>query len=269
MEGVATRAPRKPSDFSGPLLVLAAFGLIVHVVHPASGTMFDNDNFGGTVVMGAVAIIAGVIGGFMTRSAMRRVALRAPCPSCGSVMDRQFENPMDPKSLPTPCSTCIAYLRATPRNEVNEETDANVQNLATKFPYGLSADQYTPAVKHTNRRLYKFEMPPMCAICGDTSAKHERDINDGDAFGDDVFDVLNAGHIPGRVGAAPSAPTEDDKYSRGLSALKAPVCDRHTESADPFGDVIQYSQGKLEFASYRYYKAFCELNHITRATARR
>jgi len=261
-----TRAPATARDFLGPLVFLGAIGLIVHVVRPASGTMFDDDNFGGTVVLGAVAIVATVLGAIFTRATLRGVGLRGPCPSCATVAVRRFESQLDPRSLATRCGTCIAYLRANPSDEVHEETDAQVQHLAVKFPYALSADQYTPAVKHTSRRYFTFAMPTFCATCGDPDASHKREINDGDHFGNDLSSLATSGHVPGRVGAAPSAATDDDKNSRGLSNLKAPVCSKHTEDADPFGDVVGYSSGKLQFASYRYYKAFCECNNITRAS---
>ncbi len=263
-----SRAPRTLRDFIGPVVVVGAVVLIVHVVRPEAGTMFDDDNFGGTVVLGMAAIVAAVVGVVVTRATLRRVALRGPCPSCGAMALRGFASPADPTSLPTQCGTCIAYLRATEADEVREETDAQVQHLAVKFPYALRADQYMPAVQHTNRRFFTFEMPPMCATCGDPNATHKRDINDGDHFGDGLVDLASSGHAPGRVGAAPSSPTQDDKNSQGLSNLKAPVCEKHTESADTFGDVIGYSSGKLEFASYRYYKAFCDLNNITRASVK-
>ncbi len=265
---MATRTPRKPSDFIGPILLLAAIGLLVHVLRHPTGTLFDDENVGATIVLGGAAILTLIVGGFKTRSALRDVGLRAPCANCGSVADRQFQNPADPRSLPTQCGTCIAYLRATPGDDVLEETDTRVQHLALKFPYALSVDQYGPAVKHTNRSYFKFEMPTMCAACGDPHAKHKREIKNGDYFGPDIFDAMNAGRAGGQIGSVSSAPTQDDKNSRGLSNLKAPVCDKHTEDADPFDDVIQYSSGKLEFTSYGYYKAFCELNSITRASVK-
>ena len=265
----STRVPWSPSALVPPLVLLGAIGLLVHVARPASGKMFDDSNVGGTVVLGVVGVVAVVIGIVMTRAMLRGVALRGPCPICGAVADRKFASAVDPKTLPSACGTCIAYLRPNARNEVREETDTQVQNLPVKFPYALSADQYMPAVQRTSRNYFKFEMPTMCATCGDPNAPHKRDINDGDHFGDDIFDAANAGHAPGQIGAAASASTDDDKHSRGLSHLKAPVCDKHTEEADTFGDVMRYSSGKLEFASYRYYKAFCELNNITRASARK
>ncbi len=48
----------------------------------------------------------------------------------------------------------------------------------------------------------------------------------------------------------------------------APVCALHTAELDAFREVMGYSSGDLKFASYRYYKAFCELNHIARTTTK-
>ena len=77
---------------------------------------------------------------------------------------------------------------------------------------------------------------------------------------------MNAG-TPG-TGGAPGI-NEPDENSTGLSTLKVPVCAKHTWKADPPGEVLKYSSGTLEFRSYRYYKAFCELDHITRASVKR
>jgi hypothetical protein len=247
----------------GPLLVIGAAGLIVHLARPSSGTMFDDDNFGGTFVGLAASIIGLVSGYFITRSAVRDVALRGPCPGCGVVAIREFENPKNLKSWPTACGTCIAYLRANGDEMCEEALETSVWLF-----YKLSADQYKPAVKRTNRDGFRFDMPTMCASCGDPNAHDHRDIADGDHFGKDWTEV---GYASPRAGMAPGTnpPTEDDKNSKGLSHLKVSVCAKHTRNADPSDDVLKYSSGKLEFRSYRYYKAFCELNHITRATAKR
>ena len=61
----------------------------------------------------------------------------------------------------------------------------------------------------------------------------------------------------------PREPDKNDEYDKALSHLKVPVCAKHTEDEDEhYGNAIEYSHGRLGFASYRYYRAFCELNHI-------
>ena len=233
--------------------------------------MFDNDNFGGTVVLGAAGIVATVVGIVMVRAMFRGIGLRGPCPCCGAVADRGFESPIDPKSLPTQCGTCIAYLRANAKNEVREEVDAPLHTLAVELPYALSADQYMPAVQHTNRKFFKFAMPKMCAACGDPNAHDHRAIKDGDHFGNDLGPFWSqSSHVLPQAGLAHrSEPTADDLNSKGLSNLQAPVCEKHNAEAEPLWEVIGYSSGKLQFASYRYYKAFCELNNITRASVKK
>jgi hypothetical protein len=261
-----TRVPKTFSDFIGPLIIVGALAFIVHLARPGSGTMFDHDHFGGTMVGLGAAVIAVVIGGYMTRSSLRASALRGPCPSCGVVENRRFENPADPTSLPTACGVCIAYLRASGNDMREEALDRERRGL----PYVLSADQYLPAAKRTNRNGFKFEMPAMCGVCGDPNAPYHREISDGDHFGKGIGPLWSQStHVLPQAGMGPSAATEDDKHSRGLSGLKIPVCAKHTEDEDMMNDVLKYSSGTLDFASYRYYKAFCELNQITRASTKR
>lgn len=159
---------------------------------------------------------------------------------------------------------------------MREEALDAVEMIRT--PYVLVSDQYLPAVRKTNRGYYRFEMPPMCAVCGDPHATHHREIGNGDAMGNDLSALGVVGAIAGDVAGVPSRqrdqrtgsttePTDNERNSRGLSELKAPVCAKHTKDESYFGDPLEYSSGKLKFASYRYYKAFCEANHIERAAA--
>src|SRR5664279_5179817 len=93
--------------------MVGGLALIVHLARPSTGTMFDDDNFGGTAVLGLVGVIVIVAGGFMTRSSMRTITLEGPCPSCGAVSVRNFDKPTDPTSSPSACGSCISYLRGS------------------------------------------------------------------------------------------------------------------------------------------------------------
>lgn len=260
---------------AGPVLVLGALAWIVQLARVGFGSIFDDEHIGSTVVGTLAALAAAVVGGFFTRDLMAAVkgaVLEGPCPVCGTVGIRLFESLADPKAPPAACGRCIAYLRSEGGGMREESLDA-VEMIRT--PYVLVADQYLAAVQKTNRGHYRFEMPPMCAVCGDTHATHRRDIGNGDAMGNDLGALGVLGGIASEVAGVPSRqrdqrtgsssePTDNDRNSRGLSELKAPVCAKHTKDADYFGDPLEYSSGKLKFASYRYYKSFCEANHIER-----
>jgi hypothetical protein len=263
-----------------PLLVVAAIGWVGYLVHLGIGTSFDDAHVGATVVGTLAFAVGAVVGGYGTsrlKASMRSVTMQGACPCCGAMRQRTFEDPSSSKSPPTPCGACIAYLRAT-GDEMREEAVDAFEMIRT--PYVLTAEQYRPAVKLTNRGGYTFEMPTMCAVCGDPAAPHRRDIGNGDSLADDLGAlgalgsvVSTVADVPrGRVGpvyrvVSSTAPDQAEKDSRGLSHLKAPVCAKHTEKEESFGDALEYSSGKLEFASYRFYKAFCELNHIDRGSS--
>jgi hypothetical protein len=269
-------------ELVSPLLVLASLGWCIYLAHLGITAMFDDANVGPTVfgtLAFAVAAIAGGYGTSLLLTSMRSVVLRGACPCCGEVWQRTFEEPSKTKVRPTPCGACVAYLRAT-GDEIREEGLEQFEMFRT--PYVLTAEQYRPAVKRTNRNYFTFQMPAMCALCGAPHAPHKREIGNGDSLGADLgvlgalasvaADVAGApslsprDHVLPVTGAAhTSGPNEAEQNSRGLSHLKAPVCDKHTESEKPFGDALQYNSGKLRSAGYCFYKAFCELNHIERA----
>ncbi len=270
-------------ELLSPLLVLASLGWCIHLASLGIKAMFDDENVGSTVVGTLAFAIAAIAGGYGTSlllASIRSVVLRGACPCCNEVRQRTFEDPANAKSPPTPCGACIAYLRAS-GDEIREEGLERYEMIRT--PYVLTATQYGPAVKRTNRGYFTFDMPTMCAVCGAAHAPHEREIGNGDSLGADLG-VLGAAiaiaadlsgtpswdpksHVLPVAGAVRSSgPSEAEQNSRGLSRLKAPVCDKHTENAEPFGEALEYNSGKLEFASYHFYKAFCELNDIERVT---
>ncbi len=255
--------PHALLELASPIMLAGVGIFIVHLVRIGFGSMFDDDHIGSTVVGFVAAVIAAVFGGLGTQklvATLRATVLHGPCPCCGAIAARRFESLTDRWSPSTACGVCIAYVRrdGLEMREVALETFEMIGR-----PYTLHSDQYLRAVKHTNRNYFKFEMPAMCSVCGDPDAPFMRDIGDGDAFGtslDGFWSQQN--HVLPGAGMGPSAPTVDDENSRGLSQLRTPVCAKHTKDAEVFGEALEYARGKLEFASYRYYKAFCESNDI-------
>jgi len=240
----------------GPALMLGGFGWIVHVVR--AGTMFDDLVSLGLV---GIAVIAIILGALMLRTDIRAVLLEGPCPNCGVVATRQFDKPADPKSSPTACGACIAYLRGT-GDVVREESIDALDTIHVN--YELTSDQYEPAVKASSGRYYKFIMPKLCAICGDPNAPQALVIDHGNSASAHDLDFLTQGNVINNP-TAKIEPTEAEKLDDKLSNLRAPVCDKHADKYE-FGRALSCFGGHLRFASYRYYKAFCELNHITHAS---
>lgn len=268
-ETVARRIPEPIlAKLFGPAVIVGGVAWIVHLARPKAGTMFDDDNIGPTVVFGAIALVIIIIGIFLVRWSIRGVDVEGPCPSCGANAVRQFDKPEDPTSRPSPCGACIAYLR-TNETALREEPIEATHRIERN--YELAPDQYLPTMQRvSNRGGFKFEMPTMCAMCGDPNALHKFKIRNGDALGDDPIELFTKHNIVPMVGMAPNAgpPTEDQKNSKGLSYLVTPVCAKHTEEEELFAP-LEYRSGTLAFAAYRYYKAFCELNNITRAPSKR
>jgi len=269
-------------ELLGPVVTIAALAWLVRQLMLGFGTMLDNVHIGPTVVGGLAACIALFWGAFTTKdlvASLRSLVLRGDCPRCGVQRLRRFENPANPKSPPTACGACIGYLRADGTAMREERADAYEM---IRLPYALIADQYKPAAKVSGRGYYHFEMPTLCAVCGDPNARHHRAIGNGDAFERDMgvlgavvsaaADVADApsrmdGHAVS-VGAGHVSPATDaERNSRALSKLVAPVCAKHTENAEFFGAALSYSSGRLEFAGYAFYVAFCALNRIERASA--
>ncbi|HEY6035292.1 MAG TPA: hypothetical protein VIV58_13550, partial [Kofleriaceae bacterium] len=220
----------------GPAVMLAGVAWIVHLARPSSGTMLDDDNIGPTVVLGAIALLVVVAGAFLTRYLLRTVTLEGPCPACGVVAARDFDKPADPKSRPTACGSCIAYLRGTGdvlREEAIEAVDMIYVN------YELTADQYEPADNGSSDRYFTFIMPTMCAVCGDPHAAHHRKIGSS-RFTEDPFEGLNKGHVFAPAGTIPHKRelSEGEKRDEKLSKLRVPVCDKHTEKA-AFGEALE------------------------------
>lgn len=240
----------------GPAVMLAGIAWIVHVVR--AGTMFDDLLSVGLVGLALVVILFGVL---ITRTVMRAVVLEGPCPNCGVVAIRQFDKPSDPKSSPLPCGACIAYLRGT-GGVVREEAIDALDLIQVN--YELTWDQYGPAVKASSGRYFKFIMPKMCAVCGDPNAPHALVIDNANSGSAHDLDFLTQNHVINNP-TAKIEPTEDDKRNDKLSNLRVPVCDKHADKFD-FRRALSAFGGTLRFASYRYYKAFCEVNQITQAS---
>ena len=234
------------------------------------GHDFDDDHIGPTVV-GSIffffVFVFGVVMVGMLRRTMRSFVLISPCPVCGADGQRDFfEDKRDAE--PTPCGTCLAYLRANGL-EISEERLEAFQEIVT--PYRVTHAQLGEQTE--------FAWPPMCSVCGAADAPHHREIEDADlaryaqpgVLGTIAGDVVsNAAGIPysARVRAKHSSlqktPAEEAAAALHdrLAKITTPVCDKHTAKAAYWSRPLEVSDADLSFGSYRYYKAFCEQNQI-------
>jgi hypothetical protein len=239
-----------------------------------AGHLFDNDHLGHTVIGGGFFALLALFGVFGTRElfrALRQVVLDSACPCCGAERARNFGPPED-SATPRACGACLAYLRAE-GTQVSEERAEAVHTGA--LPYELASEHYLPAVRRDNHNHFKFAWPETCALCGD-AASARREVGEWGKIQADLGIVGEVAHMVGvEAGVAPrdykemvhhvgtgATPSPGDRLDRELSHLKVPVCSKHTEDAARFAVPIECKSGKLVFASYGYYRAFCELNQI-------
>ncbi len=236
------------------------------------GHLFDDDHFGHTIagggIVGFIMVLSG-IGVFALISSLRDVVLDSPCPCCGAERRRNFENP--PCKYPKACGACLVYLRANGLEVTEERLDA-YKEFAT--PYELSSERYLPAVRRSNANQFEFRWPDMCAVCG-AAASQRRDIGEWGKIQVDMGILGEVVHIVGvEAGVAPrrdsemvhhipssTSKTRTEQLDDKLKNLEVPVCAQHTKrewSANP----LEFKSGMLVFASYRYYKAFCEINQV-------
>jgi hypothetical protein len=267
---------RKSAVFAlvAPVVLLWSVWRLIGIVR--AGHMFDDTNLGHTVVVGGFFVVIALVSLVFTSILLgttRTVLVESVCPRCGVVRKRNFGTTT--KNAPAACGACWAYLRAD-GNEVSEECAEAVKTIG--LPYELTSKHYLSVVRRDNHSHFKFAWPEMCAVCGNPATKRRvigewGKINtDLGVLGEVVHIVGNeAGFIPDRYNeminhAAPvTTKSPSDRLDGELRHLKVPVCGKHTDDETPFDNPLEFRSGAMVFASYRYYRAFCELNRIGEA----
>ncbi len=269
---IATRVTRKPPA-SALWIRLACAGWVAHWAYAVWldwGSNWATD-LTSTLLSTLVTVVAVIVAwrvGTVTDDASTLV-LASACPACGTRAERTFT------AAPTSCGTCAAYLRATGLEVREESPDALDLSIP---PYALPPARYLPAAKRDNHNHFKFAMPAMCAVCGAADAPKLRKIKDWStaAAGGDggilgavvsaaVTEVASTSYTYNHHPVSAAEPTPAAQYDELLARLQAPVCSVHEATPDAADDdnALAFHDGKLEFASYRYYKAFVVLNGIT------
>ena len=214
---------------------------------------------GGAFALAGLGVAA--LGVWLYRNERRAYVIISACPVCGVEAQRDFRDATNKKVWPVPCGRCLAYLRLQPKKlEVREE--AFTASNAALTPYQLRSEQYEAVVprRDDEDRQFEFAMPAMCAVCCASDAPFTREIGyagNVDAGGGLTGTVLyrSTNNPVGRP------PDRDDSFERALKHVQTPACAQHSKPGS--GNAMEYDGGTLRFASYRFYKAFCELNHIT------
>lgn len=236
------------------------------------GHLFDDDHFGHTIAGGAIVGFIMLISGIYVAallSSLRDVVLDSACPCCGAAGRRNFRNP--PCKDPVACGSCVAYLRANGLEVTEERLEAMTENST---PYEIPSKRYLPAVRRSNANQFEFRWPDMCAVCG-AAATQRRDIGEWGKIQADTGILGEVVHIVGvEAGVAPrrdsemvhhipssTTKTRTEQLDDKLKNLEVPVCAQHTKR-EYYGNPLKFKSGMLVFASYRYYRAFCELNQI-------
>ena len=218
-----------------------------------------DEHFGDTVVGGALALAGlgmGALGARLFRSQRRAFVVVSACPVCGVEKQHDFGDATDKKAWPTPCGRCIAYLRIHPKKlEVREEALSAADPRRTA--YKLRSEQYEPVVprRDDGDRQFEFAMPAMCAVCCAPDSPFVAEIGYAgtvDARGGLTGELLWRSYDNPSNGQI----TRDDAFERALMHIQTPACEKHSKRFG--GYAMKYDGGEARFASYGFYKAFCE-----------
>lgn len=195
-----------------------------------------------------------------------RTILESECPCCGLRATREFV-----KERAIQCKNCVAYLRADGDAVVEERLDAVFPRFC---PYVVTAARYLPAATTDEQGNIAFRLPDICAMCG-SGAGGKRQVVDAFASGgsgilgtiveEAAYSAMSRESRartglwgPTGTGSVRGSSASSTQDEASLADLKFPVCYEHGSGPPP----VEYSPGRLWFASYRYYKEFLAANYI-------
>jgi hypothetical protein len=251
---------------------LALYAAAVVLVVFAVLRFIDGDATSGVVLAVGAGVVA-IVGVMFAGDAKRTSEIVSACPVCGIERQRKFIAWRGEPEPPSACGACLAYLRVNLGSlEVKEEAAD-----ATDGFYWVGAAQYQSVVPRGDdeQGRFKFQMPTMCAVCGAPEAPVLRTLSpmataDAGVIGAVASGVASEAAFDTGFAKA-NRRYESNTLSSGaeldlqLMDLQMHVCEQHTSIRH---SGCEYKDGNLAFHSYRHYKAFCELNHITATPGR-
>lgn len=237
-----------------PLCLILSVRCFVGLRHLAFGEIAD-DHF---LQVGAsvIGILMFPFGMWLLSDARRAYTVVSACPACGVEHTREFRDPREKFPWPTACGHCFAYLRVRPGKLVVCEIPLDEPTTQLSH-YGIETRQYidiVPRREDAEDRPFAFVMPQMCAVCCAPNAPYLTEIGT-------LRDVAGKGALRGiaypmNYAGKTSAPPKDD-LDDANGHIQPPVCTAHKT-----GIAMLRDGGYLCFITYRYYRAFCELNKL-------
>lgn len=239
-----------------PLCVVLSARYLVGLRHVPN--LFED--FGDYLIPSVLAVVGLLMGpiGLWTLSRSRRAyVIVSACPACGFEKQRDFGDAKQKNPTPVACGHCLAYLRVHPKKLVVRELSRDEPSNLISY-YGLWSEQYVGIVPRRDDqpdRPFAFTMPQLCAICSAPDAPFLYKIGYcGPAGGTGLL-----GKVAFPVNYAGKAtPSARDDLEEANQHIQTPVCARHKDYI-----AMERDSGYLCFCSYRYYREFCALNHIT------
>jgi hypothetical protein len=213
-----------------------------------------------------LSVVLFFVGIFALSGFDRLNLLESDCPCCGTHATRTFYS-----YFASGCGRCIGYLRADGDRVREESLDAVADSIA----YSVYGKRYEPAARRDQRGRLNFQMPQICAICGDTEIAETKEVDvtsppssSGPSWLGMAIVATSSGSTRRRMGlrydgtvksSGSSSTTDEDQRREQFANVRVPVCSKHTGvTTKP----LKCSSMTLEFASYRYYKEFLALNRI-------
>jgi hypothetical protein len=208
-----------------------------------------------------VALVA--IGGLVILSVERETRpVECECPACGARVWFEFTlRSIEPEQPIARCDKCLVYVS----QHDSQISEVSLEMTSENQGFTVFSNQYEANVRRKDDGGIAFDLPAFCAVCGAGDAPHQREIviHFADTqVNTEVWRQLNYARTGSRghgmvMNSAPTRIT-----GRDFLHFRVPVCAEHREPTTRPSPLETDDWGSLDFASYRFYKAFIVANHI-------
>ena len=185
--------------------------------------------------------------------------VESECPACDAMTWFEFFA----KPSYARCLECLAY--AVRRDERNDQIAEAPIEMTSDVGFKVYNEQYKDIVQRGDNGRVIFALPSFCAMCG-SAATHARSITIRFRSSGGKSNFWRGVNY-----ARSGTPGRDSSYVRSereaisgenFRGMEIPVCAKHLNTQEFLNPVEVDDSGNLDFASYRFYKAFIAANHI-------